>query len=232
MKKIIFMFATITVLFSCQKESLDSYDLEEIETVQNVVKDESTTKQTNCNISGSTLVSGNTTRTFTYTTDISNSTITWTVLSGNITITSGQGTSSASFRFGSSFAGGSIRAVGQNGALICSDVITIAGICQPKTPRITVASPQWGLNGETCPSQILEVFANNVDSGVTNYEWKIYGATFISSNTNTNSILVRTSSSVGIYVDFKVRTTSSCGTSAWATKSGRTINCSGGGGYY
>jgi hypothetical protein len=69
---------------------------------------------------------------YTYSTDISNPTITWSVVSGSITLTSGQGTSTATFQFGAGFTSGSIQALGSNQE-VCSESISMAAIPAPVT---------------------------------------------------------------------------------------------------
>ncbi len=225
MKKLNLLLILSIFFFSCEKDN----DLNVLEA--NIEPTAETTlakKQTNCDIIGTTSVTPNGIARFTYTTDINNPIITWRSLSSNITLISGQGTRTATFRFSNSFANGLIRAEGKNGLLICSDILYIksSNTCTNKKPDLLVLSPQWNAQGETCPNTTIELNATSNEPGITRYEWKIGGATILRKNTKGDIIIVRTSSSSYINLDFQVRSISSiCGTSGWTRVTGRSINC-------
>lgn len=159
--------------------------------------------------------------------------ISWAV-GNNLTIVSGQGTSSIvvapnTCSHTSSF----IEATSHNGQ--CTELInvTVDGR-SPKPNKIAVLSPNWSANGKTCPNTELELEAFVPSfSGTLTYEWSISGATLLSGQ-GTPSVVVKTNSS-NSYLSFKVRTRrNSCPNSGWFTRSGYSSSsnpgCSGGGG--
>ncbi len=91
-----------------------------------------------CDIDGPVAVCPDQLANYTYSTDISDPTITWIVTSGAITL-AGQGDNTATFSFGGSFAGGSIQAVGE-GQDVCSDTLYISAISEPRPPTPTITA--------------------------------------------------------------------------------------------
>ncbi|WP_139254364.1 hypothetical protein [Maribacter dokdonensis] len=89
----------ITLLSSC------SNDQQELEVLDSLNAKASTAKDP-CLIDGPECGGLNQLVTFTYDNPTNNPSITWSVVSGNLTLVSGQGTTAATFRIGTSFRGG------------------------------------------------------------------------------------------------------------------------------
>ncbi|MDC6384471.1 hypothetical protein D2V93_05765 [Flagellimonas taeanensis] len=140
----------------------------------------SLTGKTTCDITGTSTPQAGNQYTFTYTTNMSSPTVTWTVLSGAITLVSTSG-NSATFQFGSGFSSGSIKAHGTNGTVECSDTISFR---QP-----TISCPQQSclniLQVEPCIDyQAVLSCANNVSSVDWEYSIGPYSHVSIGSSTN------------------------------------------------
>lgn len=146
--------SALLVIHSCAKEEPSSLenpniDVSEIDNpsiienggdgMANDTKSSSSlTAKTTCDITGTSTPQAGNQYTYTYTTNMSSPTVTWTVLSGAITLVSTSG-NSATFQFGSGFSSGSIKAHGTNGTVECSDTISFR---QP-----TISCPQQSCLG-------------------------------------------------------------------------------------
>lgn len=162
------------------------------------------------------------------------SNITWSV-SNNLTIVSGQGTTSLKVRPNTcSNTTGTINASYNNSSCNVSKNISIKG-ASPTPNSIFVLSPNWGYSGQTCPNTSLELNANvNPISNDLYYDWSIAGAT-LNSGQGTATVFVTTPSS-NSYLTFRVRTRrGSCPYSSWRTiygySSSSNSGCFGSGGY-
>lgn len=230
MKKIIYLLSIVAIAFtSCQKESIEeSGDL--------LKGTQESYSQTICGINGTTTPTPGSIHTYSYYNDqLSGSyNVNWGVLNGDVALISGQGTKTATFSFGNSFSGGSFYAESNTGSTVdCESTEFVS--CSIEAPLgITVASPNWSANNQTCPNIIIELFADTkLNSTITSFQWTISGATVIQGNVNNDDyLMVRTGSG---NVNFSVRGTNACGTSGrvWLRGTQRS-DCgfgNGGGGY-
>lgn len=132
----LFYVGCILLIFnSCAKEETSDFENQTLETLEvdspiilesgdvstDNTKSSSTTAKTTCDISGTSTPTAGNQYSFTYTSNILNPTVTWTVESGAISLVSSSG-NTATFQFSSSFNGGSIKAHGTNGSVECSDI--------------------------------------------------------------------------------------------------------------
>ena len=131
--RLFYVSCIVLTLSSCAKEETPAFENQNLETLEvdnpvimdgeglNNKSSSSTTAKTTCDILGTTTPQAGNQYSFTYSSNISNPTVTWTVESGAITLISSSG-NSATFQFASNFNGGSIKAYGTNGSLECSDI--------------------------------------------------------------------------------------------------------------
>ncbi|WP_425389819.1 T9SS type A sorting domain-containing protein [Ekhidna sp.] len=91
-------------------------------------------------------------------------------------------------------------------------------IGKPSIPSdITIVSPQWNSQNQTCPNTILELVVNdqNNQANITNYNWSIQGASLLSGQ-GTESVFVKIPNHFGTrYLTFSVRAQNSCGYSSY-----------------
>ena len=235
------------IITSCENEETVEPTLnakEELASEDQNKKNSSSTRiqlqmQIDCSTTGATIVQRNTNGTYTYSHNISDiHSILWTVVSGDIQITGGQGTSTITVYFGTNFRGGQIKAYGANSNLTseCAETISISrGLppppCAPTIPSFQIMDPNWNGSGETCPNYLLElgVVSDERCSDFIRYEWIIQGATVQNTTPDGRYIFV-TTGGVGTYLTFKVRGVYQSGTTSWSTQYGRTISgiCGGG----
>ena len=104
MKKLIYLLLVTVLCFSCEQEITD-------EITNEATKDQNSIVKAPCTIDGPECGNINSTVVFTYDSDVHNQNITWSVVSGNISLISGQGTTRASFRLASNFTGGTVNVV-------------------------------------------------------------------------------------------------------------------------
>jgi hypothetical protein len=94
---------------------------------------------------------------------------------------------------------------------------------------LLVLSPNWNSQGETCPNQSLELYADdNNNPATTSYNWNIQGATI--TNALGPTAIVKTWNNIGVPLYFAANAYNNCGASNTVSVSGVTINCNGGGG--
>ena len=197
---------------------------------------------TNCDysISGNSTVPATGTRTYTLSGGTGSvSSISWTVPS-TMTIVSGQGSSSLTVRSNtcSGATGATLSVSYSNGGSSCSasKSVTVYGTGSAAVNSISVLSPNWNSQGQTCPNTVLELQANDFTNPWDNtyYQWSIAGATILSGQ-GTSTLFIRTSSSSFSYQDYKVRAKKgNCAYSGWTYLSGTSSSsyCGGGGGAF
>ena len=202
-----------TVFYSCeQEESIfesQALNTEQPELSNNLSKtnNSSITLLTECDISGPSNVSRNTTVTYTFTSNIFNRLISWSVVSGDISIVAGQNTNRLTVRFGNQFNGGSIRALGI-GDEVCSETKYIGATTPPLCPCpglpiiddlscVSGGHPHWRFE------------ANNVPGG-TQIRWYAQNASILSGQ-GTKDVIVKPSSSSGYGFTLYCEVTKLCG---------------------
>lgn len=132
------------------------------------------TLTTTCNVVGCNQVPINCETSYTYTSDLASPSVSWNVVSGDISLVSGQGTTTAVFHFGSGFSGGSIQATGEAGE-VCSETIAISSVQPPSIAAVKVSGV-----GEPTDYR----FTANVVGGAT-YNWYVDGVLQASGSGNT-----------------------------------------------
>lgn len=125
--------------------------------------------QTFCEVSGPETATVGEIVTFTYSTDIPNPVIEWDVISGNITLISGQGTNTATFIVNGS---GQVSATGTNGEqCMATESITV-----PSAPCEThMAEIEAVLDWYNCFVNIQDIAPRDPDCGPYTYEWNVTG---------------------------------------------------------
>lgn len=186
----------IPFVLSCSEEELHPND--EINNIK------SRALRTVCDINGNSCGSPNGTLTLTYSSDFNPNDVNWSIQSGNISIISGQGTSTVTLRFGSSFNGGSVLAIGSgNGGIICSDSYSLTKCiidppqCTPPTFIRITQSPTIG----ACPGEIFTFTADpngSTDNG--SYQWSSFQGSTIVSGQGTSTVRIQSPSSGGFSV--------------------------------
>ncbi|WP_166922843.1 hypothetical protein [Flavobacterium poyangense] len=130
MKKATTIAATLFLIFtlSCSNDGDNhfkyrKYDLKYLDPDANC---DATMSGTCCDVDGRILVNAGNKYTYTYKGNKATANVTWTVLSGSITIVQGQGTNEAEFYFGKDFTTGQISAKGYVNELYCHNIINIS----------------------------------------------------------------------------------------------------------
>lgn len=190
----------------------------------------------NPTISGPSLLCNNSQSIYSIDNAIPGSNINWST-SSNFTIVSGQNSSSLTIKGTSGGNGNGWISASFNSA--CGSYVTSqypVWLGKPNSLNsITVASPQWNNQNQTCPNTILELVANDFSNNpsITTYDWSIQGATILSGQ-GTSSVFVKVPSHSGTrYLTFAVRAQNSCGYSSYYTIYGTSNpnygGCGGGG---
>lgn len=118
------LFVLITFTISCSNDD-ESTDDSNNETSKLVCgEDISNYSGTTCCVTGSELASPGESLSFEYNSNIINPVFTWEIISGSISIVSGQNTSTITLEFGSDFTTGEILGKG-DGDEICTELFTI-----------------------------------------------------------------------------------------------------------
>ncbi len=185
--KFALIIISLIVFSSCSTDEIEP-DIQLIESI------ESFAKSTDCDIEGSSIVSPGSTVTYTYTSNLSPNTITWSILSGNISIISGQGTNTVTLSFASNFNGGSILADGINGVIHCSESFSISACTPPTYVEIDQISG-------ACMGDVFTFTANpngSTDNGL--YQWSVFQGATILSGQGTPTITVASPSSSGFLI--------------------------------
>lgn len=187
------MIFIAVVLFSCEEET--------IKPDSNVVLDKYKSElPVSCQVSGNSEAPRNTYGIYTYSTDITDVAYCgWSVVSGDISIISGQDTSTVYLKFGSNFSGGSIRgmAIGESGE--CAEVFNISRGYVDCTPPTSMYITQVK---EYCPGNNFN-FKASTNNGTTSgtYHWTVSNGATIFGGQGTSSLSVSTSSSTnGFFV--------------------------------
>jgi len=119
------LFVLITFTISCSNDDDESTDDSNNETSELVCgEDISNYSGTICCVTGSELASPEEILSFEYNSNIINPVFTWEIISGSISIVSGQNTSKITLEFGSDFTTGEILGKG-DGDEICTELFTI-----------------------------------------------------------------------------------------------------------
>lgn len=130
MKKAITIVTTLFLIFSfsCShdRDNHPEYQDEELKYLDPDANCDATMSGTCCDVDGRILVAADTKYTYTYKGNKKTGNVTWTVLSGSITIVQGQGTNEAEFYFGKDFTTGQISAKGYVNELYCHNIINIS----------------------------------------------------------------------------------------------------------
>lgn len=103
--------------------------------------------------------------------------------------------------------------------------------CDPVTPIFHVQDPNWGLNGETCANEVLELSVlsgENCDDFV-EYKWVIMGATLESQTADGRFAYIRTPANIGTHVYISVTGIYESGNSETVVQTGM-VTCNGSGG--
>lgn len=135
--KIALIALLLAGMFSCSEE-LTSED--KLISTPEASKDADASILAACNITGCSLVPPGCTNTYTYVSDFSSVVTTWNVVSGDITLLSGQGTSQATFQFGSGFSTGAIQASGE-GSGFCASTFYISAVPTPVITAVRNSDP-------------------------------------------------------------------------------------------
>jgi len=176
------------VFTSCRNDEIES-------DIQLIESSEIQAKTTSCDINGLKVVSPSSTAVYTYTSNFTPNTVTWSVISGSITIISGQGTNTITLSFGSNFNGGTISAYGVGG-VTCSKNYIIKK-CTPPNEVEIIQDQDIG----ECPGDIFEFTADpngSTDNG--SYTWTVFQGASIISGQGTRTIRVQSPSSGGFLV--------------------------------
>ncbi|WP_428742348.1 hypothetical protein [Tenacibaculum sp.] len=189
------LFISFVLLTSCSDENIN--DLKDTpQTTEAPSKDYS--YKTTCDITGNSCVFPNSTNTYTYTSNFNNSNINWSVLSGDITIKSGQGTKTITLEFGINFQGGEITAQGSdNGTLTCSDnfVISKCSGCNPTT-EVNIEQTKGACSGDVFT---FEAEPNGSSYSGT-YQWNATNGAYIISGQGTRIIKIQSPNTGGFAV--------------------------------
>jgi len=174
MKKNISLFAFAVMLLSfvlsCEvdnQELKDDFSIEKNEKI-NLKQDLTNSRLVLCEIDGPTTGCPNQYVTYTYSTTLTMQSITWSVVNGNMTLYSGQGTNTATFLLASNFTGGWVQAYGSGtpDCVVSAEILNCGagggGGCPCPSPVIddilcvSGGHPHWRfeVNGITSGDQI------------------------------------------------------------------------------
>lgn len=160
---------------------------------------------TTCNITGPSVVEPGTSESYSYSSNFTESSYTWSVTSGAITITSGQGTGNATVSFGSNFTSGRLCANASNGSdLSCQACIDIDACDEPTGVSITQDYTVGGCEGEVFR---FDAAVSGTTAGGS-YSWSVGNGASITSGQGTSTIYVQSPSSGGFTI--QVTHTSNC----------------------
>ncbi len=199
------LIISLVIFSSCSTDEIVP-DTQSIESETLVTKNPTT-----CKIKGSSTAYAGCTTTYTATNNFSAGSITWSVLSGNISIVSGQGTNSVQLNFASNFSGGEIRWSGVNGPDNCATTKVISSATAPND----IVFDQ--ISGE-CPGDIFEINAD--PNGSTNngtYTWSATNGATIISGQGTDTARFQSSSSSSFSFVYTVVFTPTGGCSGTST---------------
>jgi len=138
---------------------------QELIEVETITKGASTAKTT-CDILGVSTAQPGNQYTFTYTSNIASPTITWSIVSGAITLISTSG-NSATFQFSSGFSGGAIEADGDNGTFHCNEIKNILSTAPTVTCPTTSCLSIFEVDVCTDFQAVL-----NCANGVASVQWE------------------------------------------------------------
>ena len=134
--------------------------------------------------------------------------VTWSVTAGNISVSSGQGTATAVFSFASNFAGGTIKASGMAGGLVCEEELVIApfnlsiaitsitphpGHIYPSLYEYTAtyvagATYYWYVDGNLQGTSNTNVFTTRIPCGITKTVYCTISTSTVCGSATSNSI--------------------------------------------
>jgi len=197
-----------------------------------------TSVNSNCDVNGEDCMNSGGMATYTYTSNEPVSTINWLVISGNISIISGQGTQSVTVQAGSGFTGAELKAdvVFTNGN--DCDASFIIDKCIPE-PCPVPPRPGLILNNQGVGSVAHTICANELDdtdfsigyvTGADFYEWRVTPSTGVTYQTEDyDHIFEFFSAPAGSY-SLEVRGVNECGAGPWSGAVITVEDCGGFGG--
>jgi hypothetical protein len=195
----------LLTFYSCQEETLPARE----ETPEEAAKPDVdfTAARSSCSIDGATIGCTGQSSNFTFTTDVPTPyTLTWSVVSGNITLTSGQGTATATFSFAGNFTGGVIRC-DADGEFDCEDSFNISAASVASAPTIELIDIE---DKPHLPDRYT--FEATYIAGAT-YQWYKDGVLQMeTSNTYTTGIVCGTTKYI------KCKTVNGCGASSFSNE--------------
>jgi hypothetical protein len=176
-----FVFFILISIYSCSDTNMQ--DIESSNRAKKLPQSETLLEPFTCNVDGEALVFKGQTCSYTYTSNLPLQSITWSVVSGNITLISGQNSSTAVFQFASNFTGGQIKARGVESGQgdICERTETI-GVLPDLTIELTSVTQNPG--GPEVPHPSTYTYtATTLPAGYT-YNWYVFGQLSPVSTTN------------------------------------------------
>ena len=174
--------------------------------------------QTQCqfSISGSPIVCN--AETFTIQNLPSGATVVWSTNNSNISIVSGQGTSTATFQ---KVANGAclITAQVSGGGVLAQNLTKIVWVGSPTAPSIS----GWPSNNQLLPSTSYQLSATgNPDAQILEYQWNVVSGATIISGGNTSNVTFMTNPSGSVKIGVRAR--NSCGWGSYNYKVGTITN--------